>query len=93
MLLAVVGLLAVIGLTLGTALFVAAEFSLVAADRAELEAAAESGDRRARRALAVAPWLTLGVERTQRLVELGKALSREAVGNGAFPPGVFAAPR
>lgn len=53
--------------------------------RADLEAATDR--------LAAAPWLTLGVERTQRLVELGKALSREAVGNGAFPPGVFAAPR
>ena len=40
MILALVGVLAVVLLTLGTALFVAAEFSLVAADRPRLEAAA-----------------------------------------------------
>jgi CBS domain containing-hemolysin-like protein len=45
--LAVIAVAAVIVLTLGTALFVAAEFSLVAADRAELEdaARAETGRR------------------------------------------------
>jgi CBS domain containing-hemolysin-like protein len=50
--LAIVGVVAVIVLTLGTALFVAAEFSLVAADRAELEGAARDGDRAAQRVLA-----------------------------------------
>lgn len=53
--------------------------------RADMEAATDE--------LAAAPWLNLGVERTQRLVELGKALSREVVGAGAFPPGVFASSR
>jgi hypothetical protein len=43
--------------------------------------------------MAEAPWVTLGPERTARLAELGKALSRIAVGNGAFPAGVFAAAR
>lgn len=41
----------------------------------------------------VAAWQHLGEERTERVVELGKALSRVVVANGAFPPGVFAAPR
>jgi hypothetical protein len=53
--------------------------------RAEVEAATDR--------MAAAPWLNLGQERTDRLVDLTKALSRIAVGNGAFPPGVFAAPR
>src|SRR3954447_18729713 len=51
MIAALVGVLAVVLLTLGTALFVAAEFSLVAADRPRLEAAAREGDRAASRAL------------------------------------------
>lgn len=38
-----------------------------------------------------AAWQRLGPERTQRLIELGKALSRTVMGNGAFPTGVFAA--
>jgi hypothetical protein len=41
--------------------------------------------------LDTAAWQHLGVEATQRLIELGKGLTRVAVGNGAFPPGVFAA--
>ena len=42
-------------------------------------------------ALDAAPWDHLGAERTERLVELGKALTRTLVGNGAFPAqGVFA---
>ena len=81
MLLAVVGLLAVIGLTLGTALFVAAEFSLVAADRAELEAAAESGDRRARRALAAQRALSFQLSGAQ----LGITITSLAVGYLAEP--------
>jgi len=43
---ALLGLLAVVVLTLGTALYVAAEFSLVAVDRTQLEAAAKAGDHR-----------------------------------------------
>ncbi|WP_430667248.1 SCO6745 family protein [Jatrophihabitans telluris] len=35
-------------------------------------------------------WRTLGEGRTDRFIELGKAFSRTAVGNGAFPPGIFA---
>lgn len=55
----------------------------------ELRAAIEDRtDRMAR-----APWLRLGSERTERLIELGKSISRTVVTNGAFPPGVFAAPR
>ncbi len=42
-------------------------------------------------ALDAAPWDHLGAERTERLVELGKALTRTLVVNGAFPAqGVFA---
>lgn len=41
----------------------------------------------------VAAWQHLGEERTQRLIELGKALSRVVAANGAFPSGVFATPR
>ena len=40
-----------------------------------------------------APWQHLGPVGTERLIELGKALSRTVVSNGAFPAGVFAAPR
>jgi hypothetical protein len=43
--------------------------------------------------LAAAPWLRLGVPRTERLIELGRALSRELVARGAFPPGTFATRR
>ena len=41
--------------------------------------------------LDAAPWQRLGPDGTARLVELGKGLSRIVAGNGAFPPGVFAA--
>lgn len=44
-------------------------------------------------AAAVAPWRHLGAERAARLHELGRALSRAAVAAGAFPAGMFAAPR
>jgi hypothetical protein len=40
--------------------------------------------------LDTAQWQRLGDERTARLIELGKGLSRIVVGNGAFPSGVFA---
>jgi uncharacterized protein YjiS (DUF1127 family) len=56
------------------------------AQRAEIEAETD--------ALDAAPWDHLGVERTARLVELGKAMTRTIVGNGAFSvPGVFAGPK
>jgi CBS domain containing-hemolysin-like protein len=47
------GLLAVALLIVATAFFVAAEFALVAIDRARLEARAAGGNRAARRALAM----------------------------------------
>jgi hypothetical protein len=40
--------------------------------------------------LDAAPWKALGHERTERLIELGRGLSRIVVGNGAFPSDVFA---
>lgn len=43
--------------------------------------------------LAAAPWLRLGVERTERLIEVCRALSREIVAGGAFPPDTFAVRR
>ncbi|SHG74184.1 hypothetical protein SAMN05443575_2672 [Jatrophihabitans endophyticus] len=56
-----------------------------AALRADLEDATDRMD--------TAPWLALGAERTARLHELGRDLSRRAVAAGAFPDGVFASPR
>src|SRR3954464_14224267 len=41
-------------------------------------------------ALAAAPWEHLGAERTARVVELGKGLSRRLVAGGAFGAGIFA---
>jgi hypothetical protein len=43
--------------------------------------------------LAAAPWQQLGVERTERLIEVCRALSREIVAGGAFPPDTFAVRR
>jgi hypothetical protein len=40
--------------------------------------------------LSADPWLLLGPERTARVVELGKALSRELVARQAFGAGIFA---
>jgi hypothetical protein len=40
-------------------------------------------------ALAADPWLSLGAEKTARVVELGKGLSRRIVEAGAFGQGVF----
>jgi hypothetical protein len=40
--------------------------------------------------LAAAPWRQLGSDKTSRLTELGKQLSRAVVGAGAFPADVFA---
>jgi hypothetical protein len=42
-------------------------------------------------AAAVSPWLRLGEERSVRLHDLARNLSRAAVSAGAFPEGVFAA--
>jgi CBS domain containing-hemolysin-like protein len=52
------GLVAVLALILANGYFVAAEFAFVAARRGRLEAQAQAGDRRARRALAVLPRLS-----------------------------------
>lgn len=49
--------------------------------RAAVEAATD--------AAAVAPWLHLGEEKSLRLREIGKTLSKQAISNGAFPQGVF----
>jgi hypothetical protein len=43
--------------------------------------------------LAAPAWLRLGVERSERLIELGRALSREMIARGAFPAGTFAGRR
>jgi hypothetical protein len=40
--------------------------------------------------LAEAPWLALGADATQRLTDIGRALSRAAIAAGAFPAGLFA---
>ncbi|TFV68165.1 UNVERIFIED_ORG: hypothetical protein E4P37_00305 [Bacillus sp. AZ43] len=40
-------------------------------------------------ALAADPWLSLGAEKTARVIELGKGLSRRLVEAGAFGQGVF----
>lgn len=81
MLLAIIGVVAVVLLTLGTAIFVAAEFSLVAADRAELDAAAEAGDRAARRVLAARRHLSFQLSGAQ----LGITITTLAVGFLAEP--------
>jgi hypothetical protein len=41
----------------------------------------------------IAPWQGLGEDKTARLIELGRGLSRLAVGHGAFPAGIFATSR
>jgi hypothetical protein len=41
-------------------------------------------------ALSADPWLLLGPERTARVIELGKDLSRRLVAGGAFGSGIFA---
>jgi hypothetical protein len=43
--------------------------------------------------LDAAAWQRLGPARTERLIEVGKALTRTVVANGAFPAGVFAGGR
>jgi CBS domain containing-hemolysin-like protein len=81
MIAALFGVLAVLLLTLGTALFVAAEFSLVAADRPRLEAAAREGDRPAARALAAVRSLSFQLSGAQ----LGITLTTLVVGFLAEP--------
>ncbi|HSP36936.1 MAG TPA: hemolysin family protein [Frankiaceae bacterium] len=81
MILALVGVLAVLVLTLGTALFVAAEFSFVAADRPRLEAAARGGDRRAARALVAVRSLSFQLSGAQ----LGITMTTLVVGFLAEP--------
>ncbi len=78
---ALLGVLAVVLLTLGTALFVAAEFSLVAAERPRLEAAAREGDRRAARALRAVRSLSFQLSGAQ----LGITLTTLVVGFLAEP--------
>lgn len=81
MILALLGVLAVVLLTLATALFVAAEFSLVAAERPRLEAAARDGDRRAARALRAVRSLSFQLSGAQ----LGITLTTLVVGFLAEP--------
>jgi hypothetical protein len=56
------------------------------ADGAQLRESIE----RATDELAAAPWLRLGPDGTDRLIELGRALSRQLVASGAFSADVFA---
>ncbi|MEO7261822.1 MAG: hemolysin family protein [Jatrophihabitantaceae bacterium] len=79
--LALGGVAVVLLLTLGTALFVAAEFSLVASDRAELDTAAQAGDRRAQRALAAVRTLSFQLSGAQ----LGITITTLLVGFLAEP--------
>ena len=79
--LALSGVACVILLTLGTALFVAAEFSLVAADRAELDLAAKADDRAAQRALAAVRTLSFQLSGAQ----LGITITTLLVGFLAEP--------
>ncbi len=81
MALALGGVAMVILLTLGTALFVAAEFSLVAADRAELDLAAKADDRAAQRALAAVRTLSFQLSGAQ----LGITITTLLVGFLAEP--------
>ena len=59
------GLLAIVALLAANAFFVAAEFSLVAVDRARMEAAADAGDARARRVVALLRRLTIHLSGAQ----------------------------
>ncbi len=81
MLSALLGLLAVVVLTLGTALYVSAEFSLVAVDRTQLEGAARDGDPGAVRVLAAVRTLSFQLSGAQ----LGITLTTLVVGFIAEP--------
>ncbi len=78
---ALLGVLAVLLLTLGTALYVAAEFSLVAVERPQLEAAARQGDRRAARVLGAVRTLSFQLSGAQ----LGITMTTLVVGFIAEP--------
>jgi len=78
---AVLGVLAILALTLGTALYVAAEFSLVAVDRTQLESAARDGDAGAARVLAAVRTLSFQLSGAQ----LGITLTTLGVGFIAGP--------
>ena len=78
---ALLGVLAVLLLTLGTALYVSAEFSLVAVDRTQLENAARSGDAGAGRVLAAVRNLSVQLSGAQ----LGITLTTLVVGFIAEP--------
>ncbi len=81
MLTAVLGVLAVVALTLGTAVYVAAEFSLVAVDRTQLEASARAGDAGSARVLAAVRTLSFQLSGAQ----LGITLTTLVVGFIAEP--------
>ncbi len=81
MILAALGVLAVVLLTFGTALFVAAEFSLVAVERTELEKAVEEGDPRAPAVLAAVKQLSFQLSGSQ----LGITVTTLVVGFIAEP--------
>jgi CBS domain containing-hemolysin-like protein len=78
---ALLGLAGVVVLTLGTAVFVAAEFSFVAADKAELAVAADRGDRPARTVLRALRRLSFHLSGAQ----LGITITTLAVGFLAEP--------
>lgn len=81
MILALLGVLGVLALTLGTALYVAAEFSLVAVERTQLEHAAKEGDAGARRVLAAVRTLSFQLSGAQ----LGITVTTLVVGFIAEP--------
>ncbi len=68
---------------------------ILGADGGLTEAGAALRDRVeiATEAAAQGPWQHLGAERTARLEELGRGLSRRVVDAGAFPEGVFTSGR
>ena len=81
MIAALLGVLAVLLLTAGTALFVAAEFSLVAVERPQLEAAERDGDAGAARVLASVRTLSFQLSGAQ----LGITMTTLVVGFIAEP--------
>ncbi|MCU1691536.1 MAG: hypothetical protein JWM64_627 [Frankiales bacterium] len=81
MIAALLGVLAVLLLTAGTALFVAAEFSLVAVERPQLEAAERDGDLGAKRVLASVRTLSFQLSGAQ----LGITMTTLVVGFIAEP--------
>ena len=77
----VVGLVAVLLLTLGTAFFVGVEFALMAVERSRMESMAESGDRRARSVVAALKSLSFELSGAQ----LGITVTSITVGYIAEP--------